>query len=308
MNGRARVSGLGGPTSGHAGTGSAPTIASGMTDSGPTKGSNVVAQVAAPTLAPQPPPATLLDRLNPVTRLGLAILASLPILATLDLVSAGTMLAAELIGFLVCGVPARQLGRRLVPLLVIGLVGALSMALYGRPGGRIWAHWWLLTVSDDSLVMAGAVFLRILALALAAVVLIGGADATRMADGMAQIVRLPARFVLGTLAGVRMVGLFAEDWRMMSLARRARGLGDAGRVRRFLTMAFALLVFAIRRGTKLATAMEARGFGGQQKRTWARPSRLGLADLVGLLITLAVCALAIGLAVVTGTFWFVGWH
>ena len=45
----------------------------------------------------------------------------------------------------------------------------------------------------------------------------------------------------------------------MALSRRARGIGDHGAIRRFATMAFALLVLAIRRGSKLATAMEARG-------------------------------------------------
>ena len=147
----------------------------------------------------------------------------------------------------------------------------------------------------------------LLVLGSAAVILIGGADPTRMADGLAQILRLPARFVLGTLAGVRMVGLFAEDWRTMALARRARGIGDTGRLRRFFTMAFALLVFAIRRGTKLATAMEARGFGSQRQRSWARPSRLGRADLVGLLVALAAGALSIGLALWADTFWLVLW-
>ncbi len=92
----------------------------------------------------------------------------------------------------------------------------------------------------------------------------------------------------------------------MALARRARGIGDTGRLRRFATMAFALLVFAIRRGTKLATAMEARGFGADRQRTWARESKFGWPDLVGLAITLAVCALSIGLALWAGTFWFVG--
>lgn len=257
--------------------------------------------------------ATALDRLNPVTRLVLAVLASLPILITLDWVSATTMLVSQLVIFLLCGVPLRVLARRLAPLLVIAPIGALSMALYGRPGGQIWAQWWLVTVSDRSLMMALAVFIRILVLGSSAVILIGGADPTRMADGMAQLLRLPARFVLGTLAGVRMIGLFLEDWRTMALARRARGLGDTGRVRRLTTMAFALLVFAIRRGTKLATAMEARGFGADRAnadapaRTWARPSRLGRADLVGLLITLAVCVAAIGMALWAGTFWLVIW-
>ena len=250
---------------------------------------------------------TALDRLNPVTRLGLAVLSSIPILITLDWVSALTMLVAQLVIFVACGVPVAQLAKRLAPLLLIAPIGALSMALYGRPGGRIWFDWWLITISERSLLMAVAVFIRILVLGTSAVVLIGGADPTRMADGLAQLLKLPARFVLGTLAGVRMVGLFAEDWRTMALARRARGLGDTGRLRRFATMAFALLVFAIRRGTKLATAMEARGFGADRPRTWARESRLGVADLVGLAITLAVCALALGLSIWTGTFWFMGW-
>ena len=39
------------------------------------------------------------------------------------------------------------------------------------------------------------------------------------------------------------------------------GVGaDTGALRRWATMAFAMLVIAIRRGSKLATAMEARGF------------------------------------------------
>lgn len=255
-----------------------------------------------------PDQASALDRLNPVTRMGLSVLASVPILITLDWVSATAMLVSQLVIFLACGVPVRRLVQRLAPLLLIAPIGAVSMALYGRPGGRIWFDWWLATVSDRSLTMAVAVFVRILVLGSAAVILIGGADPTRMADGLAQLLRLPSRFVLGTLASVRLVGLFAEDWRTMALARRARGLGDTGRLRRFATMAFALLIFAIRRGTKLAVAMEARGFGADRPRTWARPSTLGVADLVGLLVTLAVCALSIGLSLWAGTFWFVGWR
>lgn len=250
---------------------------------------------------------TLLDKLNPVTRLGLAILASIPILITLDWVSATTMLVCQVIIFLACGVPPRRLARALLPLLIIAPIGALSMALYGRPGGEVYFSWWLINITERSLTMAVAVFVRILVLGSTAIILIGGADPTRMADGLAQLLRLPARFVLGTLAGVRMVGLFAEDWRTMALARRARGIGDTGRIRRAFTMAFALLVFAIRRGTKLATAMEARGFGADVPRTWARPSTMGRADAIALLVTLAVCALSIGMALWAGTFWLMVW-
>ena len=248
-----------------------------------------------------------LDRLNPVARLLFALLLAVPVLITLDWVSSGVMLGAELIAFAAAGVSVRTMLRRLVPVLVIGLIAAVSMALYGRPGGEVYAHWWLIMISHRSLMMALAVFLRVLALALGAIVLLGRVDPTLMADGLAQLARLPARFVLGTLAGVRLIGLLAADWRSLGLARRARGLGNAGAVRRFATMAFALLVFAIRRATKLATAMEVRGFSAEnaKHRTWARPSRLGLADAVGLVVTLVIVAGSLAAAVGAGTFWFI---
>ena len=130
-------------------------------------------------------------------------------------------------------------------------------------------------VSEGSLVLALATTLRVLAIALPSVVLFATVDPTDLADGLGQVLRLPARFVLGALAGLRMVGLFLDDWRALELARRARGVADRGRIRRFLGMAFALLVLSIRRGSKLATAMEARGFGAPGPRTWARESPFG---------------------------------
>jgi len=248
-----------------------------------------------------------LDRLNPVARLAFAILLAIPVLITLDWVSASVMLALEILVFTTTGGLRRQDWLNLRPVLIVGLIASVSMALYGRPGGNIYAHWWIVVISHRSLLMALAVFLRILALALAAMVLIGRVDPTRMADGLAQVARLPARFVLGTLAGVRMLGLMAADWRTLGLARRARGLGDRGAVRRVAGMAFALLVIAIRRGTDLATAMEVRGFNAENaaRRTWARPSKLSTADAAGLVVTVLVDVISIGAALWAGTFWLI---
>ncbi|MDF2920015.1 MAG: ABC-type cobalt transport system, permease component CbiQ, partial [Microbacterium sp.] len=72
------------------------------------------------------------------------------------------------------------------------------------------------------------------------------------------------------------------------------------------SMAFVLLVFAVRRGTTLATAMEARGFGADVERTWSRPSRLHPRDAVALAGSLALVAVALTAAVVSGAFRVVG--
>lgn len=251
---------------------------------------------------------TGLDRLNPVTRIVIAIIVSGPLILTLDWLSAATALVAVVIAALAVGFRPGQIARRLGVLLILGLITGTSMALYGERGGRVWFHWLLITVTDNSLTLAVAVFLRVLALGLSALLLFGDLDPTELADGLAQIVRLPARFVLGALAGVRMMGLFAADWRTLALARRARGLGDTGRLRRWLSMAFALLVLAIRRGSRLATAMEARGFGATDgpPRTWARPSRLGRADAIGIVVAVAIVVAALTLAIGFGTFHWVG--
>jgi energy-coupling factor transport system permease protein len=92
---------------------------------------------------------------------------------------------------------------------------------------------------------------------------------------------------------------------MLRLARRARGV-DAGRnpvahVRLFGSTLFGLLVLAVRRGTRLATAMDARGFAGTA-RTSARDQPFTRADAALLCAALLVAALAITASVYAGTF------
>lgn len=255
-------------------------------------------------------PATLLDRLNPVTRIAIAVVISTPLIITLDWLSAGVALVLMIVTALAIGFGPGLVARRLGVLLIVAAIGGISMALYGEPGGRVWFGWLFLRVTDNSLMMALAIFVRVLALGLSAVLLFTDVDPTDLADGLAQVGRLPERFVLGALAGVRMLGLFVDDWRTLGLARRARGLGDTGRVRRWLSMAFALLVLAIRRGSRLATAMEARGFGATGpealRRTWARPSTLARADLVGVLVASVLVGISVTTAVMVGTFNWVG--
>ncbi|HSP53059.1 MAG TPA: energy-coupling factor transporter transmembrane component T, partial [Cryobacterium sp.] len=105
--------------------------------------------------------------------------------------------------------------------------------------------------------------------------------------------------------GLRLVGLFLEDWRALELARRARGIADRGALRRLSSQAFALLVLSIRRGSKLATAMEARGFGAPVRRTWARPSTFRGREFALVGIGLAVALLSVGVSVATGSWNFV---
>ncbi len=248
------------------------------------------------------PSLRFVDRVNPVTRLAAAILLTTPLLLSVDWLSAALALAVQLVLFAAAGVRPGTLAARCWPILVAAPIAGTSMLLYGSPSGTEYWSFWLARVTDGSIELAIAVAVRVLAIGLPAVLLFMNVDPTELADGLSQIARLPSRFVLGALAGARLVGLFVEDWRAMTLSRRARGIGDHRAVRRFATMAFALLVLAIRRGSKLATAMEARGFGADVDRTWARVSRVGWVDAAMLATAAAIAVAALGAAMWAGTF------
>lgn len=246
-----------------------------------------------------------LDGVNPVTKIVLALVLSVPLFASIDPVSALVAIGLQLLCLPLTGLPVRTVLLRMLPIIVFSPLAGISMLLYAEPEGRVYWQFGFAVISDGSISLAIAVTLRVIALGLPTILLFGRTDPTELGDALSQVAHLPSRFVLGALAGTRMLGLFLDDWRTMALARRARGVGDSGAVRRFFSMAFVLLVFAVRRGTKLAMAMEARGFGSGIERTWSRPSRLHPRDAMALAGGIAIMVLAIAAAVASGVFRFV---
>ena len=263
------------------------------------------ARMCAPTSA-RAPRRGLLTRTNPVARVLALLVATTPLLITIDPVSAGVALALELSLIPLSGVSARSFFLKATPLLVAAPLGALSMLLYAAPGGHVYWSFGPAAISDHSMWLALGIALRMCALVVPAIALLDRIDPTDMGDGLAQILHLPARPVLAALAGARMTSLMAADWKALERARRARGVGDAPRISSFLRGSFSLLVFALRRSGKLATTMEARGFGTSGARTWARPSRLRAADASLIAVAIAVPTIALTVSVWVGTFALVG--
>jgi energy-coupling factor transport system permease protein len=261
------------------------------------------------TLLDSVPARGRIARANPVAKLAASLLIALVLILTVDAVSAATALLLELLVLPFAGLRAGELLRRTAPVWIAAPLAGASTVLYGRDSGAVHAEFLFVSVTDGSLALGAAILLRVLAVGLPSVVLIATTDPTDLADGLAQILRLPARFVLGALAGMRLVGLLVDDWRTLSMARRARGVAD-GRgplqaLRSLASRTFSLLVLAIRRGSRLATAMEAKGFGSGIPRTWARESRLGGGDVLLIAGGAFIAAAAVVAAVLTGSWSFV---
>ncbi|MFG3423782.1 energy-coupling factor transporter transmembrane component T family protein [Micromonospora sp. NPDC049460] len=259
------------------------------------------------TLEPVAAPDAPLARRNPVAKLAAALVFSFILVATLDPVAPAIAIAVELAVLPLFGVRFRVLARRAGPLLVgaVGIVVTLVLFAAER-SGRVLVEAGPAVVTSGVLLTALGLVLRMFAVALPGVIVFATTDPTDLADALIQNAKAPARFAIGALAAFRLVPLLGQEWQMIAMARRARGVA-AGRnplakLRLFASTAFALLVGAIRRGTRLAVAMDARGFDAGTPRTVARRQRFVAAD--GLLIAGAalLAGAALAVSVLAGTF------
>ncbi|GAB3673102.1 energy-coupling factor transporter transmembrane component T family protein [Angustibacter aerolatus] len=247
-----------------------------------------------------------LARANPVAKLAASSVVALGLLLSVDPVTAGVALALELLALPWCGIRPRALLRRSAVVLLGAVPAGVAAAVFGEDAGARLAALGPLDVTSGSLTSGLAITLRIMAIGLPGIVLLSTTDPTDLADALAQRLHLPARFTLAALAAVRLLGVLVSEWRSLTLARRARGLGGSGpvgAVRTAVGQVFALLVLAIRRAAVLATTMESRGFGVRGERTWARPSPWGVRDAVLVAGACLLTVVAIAAGVRAGT-----WH
>ena len=251
-------------------------------------------------------PGLPLASVNPVAKVAATVPLSIVLILTLDIVSASVAIVCELVVFTFVGLGSVLWSPRTLPVWIAAPLTGLSIVLNGAPSGETLWDFGVIHVTEGSVEIGVATTVRVIAIALPAVVLFLTIDPTDLADGLAQTLKLPSRFVLGALAALRLVGSAVDDWRTLNLARRARGVGDSGVIRRMLGQAFSLLVLSIRRGGILATAMEARGFGADVERTWARQAHFGWTEWVVIGVGCLVAALSATVAVLAGS-WNVIW-
>jgi energy-coupling factor transport system permease protein len=234
-----------------------------------------------------PDPRAPLAHAHPLAKLGAAVVVMAALFVTIDAVTPAITLVGVLAALLLIGVPTGPLVRRAFPLLI----AALGIAFFNA------------VVTGD--VATGiALGVRLVGISLAGIVAVATVDPTELADALVQHLHAPRRFTVGALAAFRLMPLFADEWQTIQLARRARGLEDARRVAPFVATARALLVGAIRRATRLAIAMDARGFADPGCRTLARPRSFDRRDWLLLAASGAVAVVASLASVLLGTWRF----
>jgi energy-coupling factor transport system permease protein len=242
------------------------------------------------SLALGPQPDVPLGRINPVAQLTAIVVVTLVLLTSLDVVTPAVVVAAEL-----CLLPAA--GIRSLHVLWVRtwplLLGATSVGVVN------------VLLSDEASVITGlGLALRVVGLALPGVLLVASTDPVRMADALTIHWRVSTRFAYGALAALRLAPLLVAEFEATRLARRTRGVepgrSPLARARFLAGIGFSLLVGAVRRGSRLATAMDARGFDSGIPRSNARGSVLRRRDAAFVAGAVLLCTAAVAASVLTG--------
>jgi energy-coupling factor transport system permease protein len=221
---------------------------------------------------------TWLGRRDATAKLLAALLVTAAVVTTLDPVPLLAVIAVF------TGIAPFALWRRGWPILA-SAAGILAFTvLFGATDSPVLWQLGGLSVRENAVGYA----LRLLAIGLPGFVVFATIDPTDLADSLVAHLRVSPRFAIGALAALRLAPLLAGEYRLIRLARRARGTH-----RGLFSTLFGLLVAAIRRGIRLATAMEARGFD-RGPRTIARDTRFGWSDAC-----VVVAGLALAAAVIT---------
>jgi energy-coupling factor transport system permease protein len=253
-----------------------------------------------------PNPAAPLGRANPVAKLGAALALMVALFVSLDGLTASVILLGLVASMPASGLSGRALfGRAWLVGLAALSIGLFNVVFAADQLGPTLVEIGPVRIGAETLANGAGLAVRLLAIALAGLLATATSEPIAVADALVQQLRVPPRFAIGVLAALRLLPLLAQEWQILGLARRARGV-DAGRsplaaVRLFGGRLLALLVGAVRRGSRMALAMEARGFGSRACRSVARPQRMRRADWGWLAGAVALGAGAVALSLAVGT-------
>ena len=167
---------------------------------------------------------------------------------------------------------------RLTPILLSAAGLAWTTALLGD-APSLSREAWLLGAKEAA---------RITVFVAPGVLALGSVDPTALGDALGGRLRMPARVVAASVAGLVRAGHLGQQWQIITQSRVLRGIGSPASPRLLAGATLALLVDALRSAQQQALAMDSRGFATATTRTWALESPLRRVDLLGVGVAVAL--------------------
>ena len=233
------------------------------------------------------PGATVLHRLNPVAKLGLAA----GIIVATFLADTFPLLVGLLVLTLVLGAYAGVLKnllsllKLLVPLAVVML---LLQTAFVREGDPVVA--WMTT---EGLVTGGKACLRLLGVALPLILMLTVTKLNDLANACVEVLHEPYRYAFTVTTALRFVPVFSQEMNAIMEAQTARGVeydtkNPIKKIKLMLPLCVPLLVSSVGKTDATALAAEQRGFYLRSRESSYKRYPLAGIDFAALAVAVAL--------------------
>jgi energy-coupling factor transport system permease protein len=223
-----------------------------------------------------------LHRLNPLSKLAACVLAAVVVSTASEPITPAVVMVVALLATRMMGhVPWRLLFRAMTfgALAAFGVFWTYSL-FYGG-GGPAWVY---------GLVMAT----RLLAILTTSMMFVLTSDPSQFVRSLIHQARVSPKIAYSVFAAYRFVPLLEVEFDTIRAAHRlragARKDTPLERARELIGYAIPLLASAVRKGERVALAMESRGFGALPHRTYFKTTTIGRADATFLALCVGFAA------------------
>ena len=196
-------------------------------------------------------------------------------------------------------VPLKSVVKSIKGIIVLLILTAMLNIFFTKTG-NVLVSWWIFTITDEGLIFASKMLLRLVYLVIGSSVLTlttTPVDLTHAIERLLSPLKV-IRFPVHDLALIMSLTLsfipsLIDETDRIIRAQKARGADfDTGnlfqRAKAFVPILIPLLVGGFRRAEELANAMNSRCYEGATNRTQMRVMKLTWRDLVAALVTLVV--------------------
>ena len=246
---------------------------------------------------------SFVHRLDPRTKLILLVVYIVALFTAVSWISYGICLLFLAITIAISTIPLKAIVRGMKPLVFI-LVFTGILNLFFTGGETVLLSFWRITITQEGLVRAVFMVIRILMLISCTFLLTYTTSPIALTDGLEsllgplKIIRLPVHELSMMMCiALRFIPTLIEETDKIMSAQKARGADfESGnlmqRVKALVPILVPLFISAFRRADELATAMECRCYQGGDGRTKMKLLRYRLGDVkaffAGALLVVAV--------------------
>ena len=246
------------------------------------------------------PGTSLIHRMNPVAKLLFAVLFAITCFCTGNLIFLCVMLAIAIACAASCGMMRQTLGL-MKAVFAFSLILAILLVLTTPTGDRLvdlpWGY-----IGTGSILAAVTTIVRLEAAAIPLFLTFYVTKVSDLSNSVVKVLHVPYRYAFTFASTVHFIPVFMNDMKGIMETQTARGIefdvgGIVNKIRLMVPLCVPLLVSSVRKTNSSAIAAEVRGFNLRTRASGFKEYPFAAADIVALLIAVALMAGAICITV-----------